>query len=532
MIISRCAVVGLIVLGATSVLMVRSAWPTHPHPKTALDRGSFHPRYPRLDVSGYSAIAEVVKPWRADATLPEIAREWHDLGHKGIAIVDANSPLPICPSSAISSSCSRKRPSTFMKVNPKRRTRRWLFCARRSRAIRGPRVALATVIFMQGVCAMRRGENDNCIACRGESSCIVPISAAAVHLNRTGSLLAVKHFKEYLDLFPGDLGVRWLLQIAHQTLGETADDGDPAFRCAIQSTSDPTTAGSTSSPPRYDRDARRRRQGPLGSTSLPEHRPGCFGTRAGFREITQAAGLDKVCARMGCNSAISTTTAGSTSTWARANPIWPRWSPTACSRTSAAGVSPTSPRLPAPATFERPRRGLRRLGPRRDIDMFVETGGAVNGDKYHNVLFQNPGQGNHWLTVKLVGKKTNRAAIGAGSRWSRPAAPLTIYRHRLLRQQLRGQPAATNDRPGRRQERRNAGNPLADQSHNPGLPRNRSRPGHRDHRVRRQLPPPRLEKTPSTPLSPEPARARPSSRRPRNRPALRVRNRARAYDVG
>jgi hypothetical protein len=29
------------------------------------------------------------------------------------------------------------------------------------------------------------------------------------------------------------------------------------------------------------------------------------------------------------------------------------------------------------------------------------------------VLFQNPGQGNNSITVKLVGKKSNRAAIGA-----------------------------------------------------------------------------------------------------------------------
>ena len=40
-------------------------------------------------------------------------------------------------------------------------------------------------------------------------------------------------------------------------------------------------------------------------------------------------------------------------------------------------------------------------------------GGAITGDRYHEILFQNPGQGNNWLTVKLVGKKTNRAAIGA-----------------------------------------------------------------------------------------------------------------------
>jgi hypothetical protein len=46
------------------------------------------------------------------------------------------------------------------------------------------------------------------------------------------------------------------------------------------------------------------------------------------------------------------------------------------------------------------------------VDLFLELGGAVPGDRYHNVLFQNPGQGNNWLIIKLIGKKTNRAAIG------------------------------------------------------------------------------------------------------------------------
>ena len=48
-----------------------------------------------------------------------------------------------------------------------------------------------------------------------------------------------------------------------------------------------------------------------------------------------------------------------------------------------------------------------------DPDIFVEAGGAVPGDRAHNVLFQNPGYGNHWLTLKLVGTRTNRAALGA-----------------------------------------------------------------------------------------------------------------------
>jgi hypothetical protein len=48
-----------------------------------------------------------------------------------------------------------------------------------------------------------------------------------------------------------------------------------------------------------------------------------------------------------------------------------------------------------------------------DLDLFEEMGGAAPGDRAHNVLFQNPGHGRHWLGLKLVGTKTNRAAIGA-----------------------------------------------------------------------------------------------------------------------
>ena len=64
-----------------------------------------------------------------------------------------------------------------------------------------------------------------------------------------------------------------------------------------------------------------------------------------------------------------------------------------------------------------------------DVDLFIEMGGAVNGDKYHNILFQNPGQGNHWLTVKLSGRKTNRAAFGARIKVvTDEPQPRTIYR--------------------------------------------------------------------------------------------------------
>ena len=48
-----------------------------------------------------------------------------------------------------------------------------------------------------------------------------------------------------------------------------------------------------------------------------------------------------------------------------------------------------------------------------DLDLFVELGGATPGDQGYNALFQNPGQGHHWLKIKLVGNRTNRAAIGS-----------------------------------------------------------------------------------------------------------------------
>jgi hypothetical protein len=48
-----------------------------------------------------------------------------------------------------------------------------------------------------------------------------------------------------------------------------------------------------------------------------------------------------------------------------------------------------------------------------DQDVFADMGGAYTGDTARNALFENPGHGNHWLTLKLEGVQCNRAAIGA-----------------------------------------------------------------------------------------------------------------------
>ena len=48
-----------------------------------------------------------------------------------------------------------------------------------------------------------------------------------------------------------------------------------------------------------------------------------------------------------------------------------------------------------------------------DLDIFAQMGGANPGDAFGNVLFENPGFGNHWLAIKLIGHTSNRSAIGA-----------------------------------------------------------------------------------------------------------------------
>jgi tetratricopeptide (TPR) repeat protein len=48
-----------------------------------------------------------------------------------------------------------------------------------------------------------------------------------------------------------------------------------------------------------------------------------------------------------------------------------------------------------------------------DEDFYVNVGGFVPGDYYNKVLFANPGGAHNWISIKLNGAKSNRAAIGA-----------------------------------------------------------------------------------------------------------------------
>jgi hypothetical protein len=188
----------------------------------------YQPRQP-MDTSGfYQALAHL--RWNLDASLEEIRDNWQGVAARMIQELDTALPPP-------GKSDSHRLLILLSKsgvLNYQGETNRAYALLEETRQWVEPQDALAelglyTVIFFQGVTALRRGETENCVQCRGETSCIIPIAPAAVHTNPTGSRLAIRHFSEYLEQFPDDLGVRWLLNLAHMTLGEHPEKVDPRF---------------------------------------------------------------------------------------------------------------------------------------------------------------------------------------------------------------------------------------------------------------------------------------------------------------
>jgi hypothetical protein len=181
-----------------------------------------------MDTSGFTAIRPFVSPWKPSASLAEIRDAFAGAASRGVEMLDrriasgtlsANETLMALVTKALLLNYDGEADKAYD-----------VLTKARSLVEGDPalaRQALYSVVYLQGVTALRRGENDNCIMCRGESSCILPIAPAAVHTFPEGSRLAIKHFTEYLDQFADDLEVRWLLNVAHMTLGEHPHKVDP-----------------------------------------------------------------------------------------------------------------------------------------------------------------------------------------------------------------------------------------------------------------------------------------------------------------
>jgi len=85
----------------------------------------------------------------------------------------------------------------------------------------GPALAAA-----RGIAWLRLGEVENCIESHTSAACLVPIRGDGVHRLKSGSERAAEVYAALLEKQPDDLVARWLLNLAHQTLG-TWPDGVP-----------------------------------------------------------------------------------------------------------------------------------------------------------------------------------------------------------------------------------------------------------------------------------------------------------------
>ena len=79
----------LIGLIAASVLLSKLVWPARSRTRVTVPRSQLHPRDRRVDVSGYFPVTGLMKPWRADATLGEIALEWNRAAPQGLETINA-----------------------------------------------------------------------------------------------------------------------------------------------------------------------------------------------------------------------------------------------------------------------------------------------------------------------------------------------------------------------------------------------------------------------------------------------------------
>lgn len=198
----------------------RSANISNSEPKIIPKQLNYKPRTIN-DTSGYVAITTVIPPWKPTATLKEISKTWDRVGYRNIAEVEQllsrdrqldedSINLMLLKAMFYNYEGNPRQADRVLEElraaigNDDRFLEEWLY----------------TLVYYQGVSSLRLGENENCVKCRGASSCILPIVPAAVHTNPAGSHRAIERFTEYLDLFPNDIGVQWLLNVAHMTLGE------------------------------------------------------------------------------------------------------------------------------------------------------------------------------------------------------------------------------------------------------------------------------------------------------------------------
>jgi hypothetical protein len=221
-------------IGAVTVALMASRAPDSPEPAVAEPANPPpRPRRDDVDDGGYSLAIQLMRPWGDGTSLDEVRTSFDRAGARHLAGFDALLTRP-GQNDGAKLECHLARATLLLYEGEAEPA--YAELARARALVEGSAELsgrwLSTVIFLQGVAGLRAGELDNCVMCRGEGTCIFPISREAAHTKPTGARRAVRHFTEYLGRHPDDLSSRWLVNIAHMTLAEYPDRVPPAHLIA------------------------------------------------------------------------------------------------------------------------------------------------------------------------------------------------------------------------------------------------------------------------------------------------------------
>jgi hypothetical protein len=75
------------------------------------------------------------------------------------------------------------------------------------------------LLSLKALAYMRMAEEQNCHLANNHDACLLPIRGQGIHSKREGATRAIETLDEILSLAPDDLQSRWLLNVAHMTLG-------------------------------------------------------------------------------------------------------------------------------------------------------------------------------------------------------------------------------------------------------------------------------------------------------------------------
>src|SRR5580765_6788570 len=139
------------------------------------------------DVSGFTAVVGQMQLWGPAASLEEVSSFWTQGVAQFMAAVDQRLGRPDLPDDERIQGFLTK---AFLH-NYQGEASQAYQVLEHARALAEGNDAVAeewlfTLIYCQGVTALRRGEDENCVQCRGESACILPIAPSAVHTKPFG----------------------------------------------------------------------------------------------------------------------------------------------------------------------------------------------------------------------------------------------------------------------------------------------------------------------------------------------------------